>query len=178
MNAENLPSFTYHPDPLSTGAIKASSIACECCGEPRGYSYTGNVYATEDVDVVCPWCIADGSLANRFDATLSDDNPLLSAGLPEAIVEQVMRRTPGYISWQQDSWIACCNDACEFHGDAPAEELQALDERGRAVLSRDSGFSINDLPDIIAHYSCGGSPAFYKFVCRHCGLARYRGDCG
>ena len=177
MNAEDLPSFKYHPEPLSTGAFKASSDACECCGEPRGLVYTGNVYATQDVELVCPWCIADGSLARRFDASLNDDRPLLSAGLPEAVIEQVTRRTPGYISWQQECWIACCNDACEFHGDAPAEELHALDEGGRAALSRDSGFSIDDLPGIIEHYAPGGSPAFYKFVCRHCGITRYSGDC-
>jgi uncharacterized protein CbrC (UPF0167 family) len=177
MRAETLPSFKYHPNPLATGAFEASAEACECCGEARGYAYTGNVYSIQEVKVVCPWCIADGRVARTFNATLNEDFPLRSEGLSETIIDEVTRRTPGYISWQGDWWIACCNDACELHGDAPAQEIQALDDTGRIALSRDSGFSVNDLTEILEHYEPGGSPAFYKFVCRHCGITRYRGDC-
>jgi uncharacterized protein len=177
MPTNALPSFKYHPAPLTTGAFKASAEACGCCGQARGYVYTGHVYSTKAVNTVCPWCIADGTVAKRFDATLNDNHSLLLAGLPIEIVEEVTSRTPGYVSWQGESWIACCNDACEFHGDAPPEELHALDEKGRIALSDDSGFSVDDLADILAHYEPGGSPAFYKFICRRCGAKRYRGDC-
>jgi uncharacterized protein CbrC (UPF0167 family) len=176
-SSEGLPSFKYHPFPLGTGSIEASDAVCECCGQARGYAYAAAVYATQSVDVVCPWCIADGSLGRKFDATLVDDHPLLSAGLATAIVDEVTRRTPGYISWQQESWIACCDDACEFHGDAPRSDMRGLDESGLASLSAESGFSVEDLRSIIRHYEPGGSPAFYKFVCRHCRGVRYNGDC-
>jgi uncharacterized protein len=162
---------------VATGAFETSNTICECCGKARGYVYTSSIYAIENVEFVCPWCIDDGSLERKYDATLNDGHPLRLAGVPKEVIREVTRRTPGYISWQQDSWIACCNDACEFHGDAPAEEIQALDEQGLAALSAESGFSTADLREIVSEYEAGGSPAFYKFVCRHCSRIRYNGDC-
>ena len=150
---------------------------CVCCGEARGYKYTAVIYAAEEVAAACPWCIADGSLAVRFDATLNDDHPLISAGMPSEVVEEVTCRTPGYICWQQEEWLCCCDDACEFHGDAPREEILALDHDGVASLSKVTLFSVPDLRSIIKDYEPGGSPAFYKFVCRHCRRVRYGGDC-
>lgn len=172
-----LPRFKYHPDPLATGAVEPSDATCECCGKAPGYIYTASVYAVEEVESVCPWCIADGGVARKFDAHLSDDHPLRSAGLPAEVVEEVTRRTPGYISWQQDDWMVCCDDACEFHGDAPAAELRALDADGLAALSSTSRFAIENLPEILRYYEPSGSPAFYKFVCRHCSRIKYGGDC-
>ena len=174
---ESLPKFKYHPEPLATGAFEISDETCECCGKARGYIYTAPIYSNQDVEHVCPWCIADGSLERKYDATLSDDHPLRLAGLSKEIIREVTRRTPGYVSWQQDSWMVCCKDACEFHGDAPADEIQALNEEGLAALSAASGFSIEDLRDIIPDYEPGGSPAFYKFICRHCSRVHYNGDC-
>jgi uncharacterized protein CbrC (UPF0167 family) len=56
----------------------------------------------------------------------SDDHPLAQAGVPDEVIEEVARRTPGYNSWQQEVWLSCCDDACQFHGDAARSELQAL----------------------------------------------------
>lgn len=174
---DDLPKFRYHPNPVATGAIVATDDECECCGLCRGYKYSSGIYCENDVETVCPWCIADGSLAAKFGASLVDDHPLRGAGLSSDIVEEVTTRTPGYVSWQQDAWMSCCKDACEFHGDAPHAELQALDDAGLRQLASDSGFSVETLRDILPSYEPGGSPAFYKFVCRHCRRARFNGDC-
>ena len=171
------PRFRYHPDPLATGAFERSNVECECCGRARGYVYTAAVYTDQEIESVCPWCIADGSVHAKFGATLNDDHPLLSAGIPIEVAEEVTQRTPGYVSWQQDSWICCCGDACEFHGDAPRSELQGLGLEDMSALSRSSGFPVDELPSIVANYELGGSPAFYKFVCRHCRKVTYNGDC-
>lgn len=174
---ENLPEFRYHPDPVATGSIVPSDDKCGCCGKLRGYKYASVVYCVDEVETVCPWCIADGSLAAKFDASLIDDHSLQSAGLPSAVVEEVTARTPGYVSWQQSSWMSCCGDACEFHGDAPRAELQALDDVGLQRLANDSGVPVATLRKILSGYQPGGSPAFYKFVCRHCRETRYNVDC-
>lgn len=150
---------------------------CECCGSPRGYKYSAAVYCEDGVATVCPWCIADGSLAAKFGASLVDDHPLRSAGLSAETVEEVTTRTPGYVSWQQEVWMSCCEDACEFHGDAPRAELEALDGAGLQQLASDSGFSVEVLRGVIPSYRPGGTPAFYKFVCRHCRRTRLNGDC-
>src|SRR5215212_4957530 len=91
----DLPTFRYHPDPLATGAIQPSEEECICCGEARGFIYTGPIYAEEDLDdSFCPWCIADGSAAEKFDATFTDLDALCFAKLPREVTEEVANRTP------------------------------------------------------------------------------------
>lgn len=171
-----LPQFRYHPDPLATGAILTSEAKCICCGQCRGYIYTGPVYSREKglKESICPWCIADCSAAKNFDAQFADDYPLLMANLPAEVVFEVSRCTPGFITWQQEEWIACCNDACVFLGDAKKEDLGLLDDERKKKL----GVSDNrELEELILTYVPGGSPAFYKFKCLHCGKIHFNWDC-
>src|SRR5262245_14809170 len=100
-----LPTFRYHPDTINSGVVKLSDQTCRCCEQSRGYIYTGPVYSEQELDeAICPFCIADGAAAQKFAATFSDDHPLAEAGIPAHIVDEVTRRTPGYVSWQQDVW--------------------------------------------------------------------------
>jgi len=132
----SLPAFKYHPDPIATGNIKPSDAVCICCEQQRGYVYISNTYCEEEiVEALCPWCIADGSAARQFDAIFSDDHPLIKAGVPASVVEEVTRRTPGFTSWQQDEWLCCCGDACEFHGDPSRAHLAALPTPLEEVVS-------------------------------------------
>ena len=172
-----LPTFRYHPDPVATGAVKPSEMICRCCDRARGYAYTASVYCRDlPRDSLCPWCIADGSAAAKFDAFFSDGEPLAQENVPAEVIEEVTRRTPGYNSWQQEVWEACCDDACAFHGDASKEELRSL---GGELLSRTLTQWKCREPDwqrLIQHYQPGGNPAVYKFVCLHCGTPKYALD--
>jgi uncharacterized protein CbrC (UPF0167 family) len=175
-----LPTFRYHPDPLATGSVKASTTACRCCGQARGFIYAASVYARDRLrDSICPWCIADGSAARKFEAMFSDDHPLVKAGVSDQVIEEVTRRTPGFNSWQQETWLSCCGDACEFHGDAPRAELQALqgDDLARTLSDLGWGKQEQHWPQFIQNYRPGGDPAVYKFVCRHCHITKYAVDC-
>jgi uncharacterized protein CbrC (UPF0167 family) len=164
-----LPTFRYHPDPIATGSVKPSEAVCRCCGKARGYIYTASVYARESQrDSICPWCIADGSAATKFEAMFSDDHPLAQAGVPDAIIDEVTRRTPGYSSWQQEVWLSCCKDASEFHGDASPAELQGLQGDALARTLMEWEWKERDWRQFVQHYQAGGNPAVYKFVCRHC----------
>src|SRR5688572_19854803 len=97
-----LPEFHYHPDPIATGNVKPSDKTCQGCGQSRGYIYIASVYAIEELnEAICPWCIADGTAAKKFDAMFADSHPLRQAGVTKQIIEEVTRRTPGYVSWQQ-----------------------------------------------------------------------------
>ena len=173
---EPIPTFRYHPDPIATGALKPSNEMCDACGQRRGFTYTASFYAIDEVENLCPWCIADGSAAKKFDGTFSDDYPLREAGVSEEIIVEVVCRTPGFTSWQQDRWLTCCDDACEFHGDASRSEVKAmsLDEVHRT-------FEATRLPaDFVegfkASYQPAGDPAVYRWVCRHCRTVRYYAD--
>jgi len=173
-----IPNFRYHPEPITTGNVKPGDTVCQCCGQNRGYIYTGPVYSPETLDdVICPFCIADGSAAEKFQATFSDAHPLAEAGVPEQVIDEVTKRTPGYVSWQQDVWLVCCGDACEFHGDAPKAELGGLDDETLEELLSDIEWDESEWDEFVTHYEPGGDPAFYKFVCRHCKRPRYGMDC-
>lgn len=173
-----LPNFRYHPDPLATGAVEPRKTACACCGEARGFIYVQPVYATVDLDEkLCPWCIADGSAASRFGASFSDPEPLRQAGLAPETVDEVSLRTPGYSSWQPEQWLAHCGDACEFHGDATEADVAEASEATRADWRQHHGTTDKQWAAATRGYEPAGDNAFYKFVCRHCGLVRLGWDC-
>jgi uncharacterized protein CbrC (UPF0167 family) len=174
----DLPQFKYHPEPIKTGAIEKTEEECECCEKSRGYKAVSSIYAVDEVETICPWCIADGSAAAKFDGQFSDSHSLLSEGINDSIVKEVCERTPSFISWQQERWLAHCNDACEFHGDAEISDLEA-----------NSGEDLNEFlageyikkelwSEILQTYGRGGGLAVYKFRCRGCGKNRFYTDSG
>ena len=172
----NLPNLKYHPDPLKTGSIVPSEQTCSCCGLARGYKYNATIYAVEEVDVICPWCIADGAAAARYDGSFVDDEPLEAEGLPQSVIDEVCTRTPGYNSWQQEVWRSHCNDACEFHGDATVEEVSQLSGESLAELLADEMIKPQAWPKLRNAYTPGGATSIFRFQCRHCGKAIYALD--
>jgi uncharacterized protein len=163
-----LPFFKYHPNPIETGRIKASDKICICCERAKGYIYTSPVYCKFDLDEsICPWCITDGSAAEKFGASFNDCGD--SSNIPQEIVKEILERTPGYESWQGNIWIYHCNDGCEFHGDLSGQEAKNLDEKTIQNFCFENGLGEADRKEIIQYYEKGGNPAIYKFVCRHCG---------
>ena len=169
---EPFPRFTYHPDPVATGAVRSSNATCLCCGRARGFVYNGSPYAPRDdlYDVVCPWCIADGSAAKKYQAEFvqaSEDE------LPPAIHRRLFERTPGYESWQGEFWLCHHDDACEFHGDATRADLNALTGPEEALFLQENPFIEDWWPDMKANHDPNASSiGVYKFRCRHCGLTR------
>ncbi len=173
---DELPFFKYHPDPLSTGAIVESDKVCICCGRVRGYIYDGPVYSTRDLDDgICPWCLADGSAADKFEATFSDDHAL--AAIPVERLKEVTERTPGYISWQTENWKTHCEDVCTFLGDVAKEELTNINSETRSWLRSEMNLALDEWEEFLEYYEPGGDPAIYKFSCLHCGAIFYDWDC-
>lgn len=173
----NFPVFQYHPNPIATGSVVTSDKQCKCCGQVRGYIYAASVYAESELnESICPWCVADGSAAEKFEATFADSHPLLDAGLSTDVVDEVTKRTPGYFSWQQEAWLSCCNDACEFHGDAPKDEVRSLPDDAVESLMSDLGLDEEEWEAFVENYESGGDPAVYKFICRHCKTHLYNAD--
>jgi uncharacterized protein len=175
---ETLPHFRYHPAPQATGVVEASSKVCACCSKARGFIYVGPVYGESDLDSqICPWCIADGTAAASLGASFADSYPLERAGIAREIIDEVNLRTPSYTSWQQESWLTHCEDACEFHGDASVEDVAQVSTETKADWRLEYQLTDEDWAHITAHYQPKGDQAFYKFVCRHCGLVRLGWDC-
>lgn len=176
--SEELPFFKYHPNPIETENIKASEDVCLCCNRKRGFIYQASIYTKLDLEgSVCPWCISDGSAAEKFEAVFSDDYPLIKNEITEEIIREVVERTPGFITWQQEVWLTHCKDVCEFHGDLSKKEAKELDESAIKKFCVENHLNEDDGKEIIQYYEKGGNPAIYKFVCRHCGEIKLYTDC-
>jgi len=164
-----LPAFRYHPDPVATGNVKPADTACACCGEVRGYVYTSAVYGPDGLcGRLCPWCIASGAAASKFDCLFSDERRLRRAKLPRAVVLEVTRKTPGFTAWQGAAWEACCGDACEFHGDATREQVAAIaDDALDRHLAR-WRWDREYWSLYLEQYQPANGQSLFRFICRHC----------
>lgn len=168
-----LPRFTYHPDPITTGSIEKSDDPCVCCGKARGYMYTGDPYGPEELEgAVCPWCIADGSAAARFDLEFTDPAGIGSGlweDVPVDVVEEVSRRTPGFFGWQDTRWWTHCGDAAEFLGRAGHDDLTGRWEGAVPAILDDILVDEETWDEIFPTLHPDGDATAYVFRCRHCG---------
>ncbi|MGI9318781.1 MAG: CbrC family protein [bacterium] len=178
-----LPKFKYHPDPLGTGSIIESEVTCECCKVSRGYIYTGPVYAEEELaDCICPWCIADGSAHEVFDAEFADLDGVGDYGswesVPQVVAEEVAFRTPGFSGWQQERWWTHCGDAAEFLGPVGSTEAEKMGIEFLKTIRNDAGMEEDPFwKDYLAALHVKNGPTAYAFRCRHCGKIGGYSDC-
>ncbi len=129
-----------------------------------------------DASNFCPWCIADGSAAAKFDGEFNDAASIGmgEAELPAAVLAEVSQRTPSFFSYQQEQWWAHCNDAGRFlgeieHVDRALLASEAASDFVRAIcdeadLGGDTGWQwLLDTP------SRKRGIAVFVFGCLHCG---------
>ena len=166
------PDFPYHPDPRATGSIAESRARCKACGASRGYIYAGPVYAIEDFEeAFCPWCIADGSAAARFDAEFTDVGVGVPDDVPDETVQQIAFRTPGYSAWQQEHWLYHCGDGAAFLGRVGSAELVQYPDAIDALRHEhdEYGWPVQQVEEHLAALDKDGESTAYLFRCRHCG---------
>jgi uncharacterized protein len=138
--------------------------------------YTGPVYARDTLDARrCPWCVADGSAAEWFDATFMDEYGLLNdPNIAPAIAEEVCKRTAGYCGWQHDVWLTHCNDACAYLGFPAVAEFDgelapAVAELIDIVGMFESEWQNMRRARVPEGYQPQGHVGLYTFRCLHCG---------
>ena len=171
---ETPPTFFYSPNAYALGIIEQKAITCECCGQMRAFRYSGNLYAETKVVQLCPWCIADGSAAARYNGSFVSDfvepGPATEThpAMSEASMAQVSSQTPGYASWQGDVWLGHCGEACIFLGYAGSKELAPVwkEVREDAIAS---GWGEENIRD---HMHKDGDMTGYLFRCQKCGRHR------
>lgn len=118
MDPEALPHFPYHRDPVASGSVRASSVACQCCGKSRGVLYDGVVYSRERVESICPWCISDGSASAKWGASFFDaefcDADLRRIEAPADWHDKVFGRTIGFATFNPIGWWVHCGEPAEY----------------------------------------------------------------
>ena len=172
----DLPFFKYHPNPLATGAFTQAqyAVVCDCCGCSTHIYYDGPFYAIDDINYLCPNCIASGAAAKKFDGDFQDDGCLEPKVLDAEKVDELIHRTPGYSGWQQEYWRSHCGDFCAFIGYVGAAELKALGVLDEVL---DDPQWSEEEKDLIQTSVNGGSLQCYLFKCLHCGKHMVWMDC-
>lgn len=176
---DELPDFRYHQEPARTGSIVSSSEVCEVCDRARGYIYEGPFYAVDEVEAMCPWCIADGSAAAAFDGTFTDLEGPEWAEVSAAVKSEVLTQTPGFSGWQQERWFAHCSDAMQFLDRVGRQELLGHGPAAVEAIKADMrpyGWTEENLSQYVENMDRDGQPTGYLFRCTTCGTFRGYSD--
>lgn len=167
-----LPKFRYHPNIYDTDkvldAVTFGENTCQCCGE-KTEVYVTTMYCRERIECICMECVASGKAVEKFGGGFVQD---AEKALTKEKIDELFKRTPGYVSWQGERWLACCDDYCEYLGDvgyAELEEMNLVHLIDEFKEEEDADFDNEDLEK-------GGSPAGYLFRCLHCGKYRLNVD--
>lgn len=161
-----LPRFRYHPDPVGTGAFEEGEAkTCPCCGKKSTVYYSAMPYCVQDVECLCPFCIASGKTAKKYGSSFIQDAEWQGA-VDKEKDDELFHRTPGYISWQGEHWLSCCGDYCAYLGTVGTRELKAMDI-AEAVFSE---YAIREEFENVEEFLVkDGSFCGYLFQCLLCG---------
>lgn len=164
-----IPNFRYHPDPIKTGAFKeGEEQKCDCCGKPTKIVYNSPFYtACDDIDCICPECISSGAAALKFDGEFQDADSVGDVSDPSKL-DELIHRTPGYIGWQQEYWLAHCDDFCAFIGYVGWDDIVEMGLEAQIEKNYNKEINFFDFNDVKENMINNGSMQGYLFQCLHC----------
>lgn len=166
MKKPQLPVFRYHPDPIGTGAFEVGPARiCPCCGKESPVYYVLTPYCVDEVENLCPDCIADGSAAQKYDAEFVEDGEW-EGPVDAAKNDALFRRTPGYVSWQGEHWLSCCGDYCAYLGTVGTKELREMGIADEVLAAYEERGEYQNVAEALTK---DGSLCGYLFRCLSCG---------
>ena len=167
----SLPYFKYNPNAEKLGILALREATCPVCQQFRSIIYDGPVASENDVADICPWCIADGSAAEKFDCEFAG-----SAGTEDVDDEEALRelltRTPGFNTFQEVIWPAHCGAPCAYMNPVGNKEVKRMREElidDIEHLADEFGIDEEELIDDI---TTDGAMQGHLFNCLHCGQHR------
>ena len=170
-----LPTFTYNAD--SKSVFEESEETCACCNEKRGYIYNGPMYGEFDEEPnICPWCIKDGSAAEKLEVEFVDVGVMGEVELSR----EFTACTPGFVSWQDSEWWTHCNDAAVYHGMGGRDEIEAIGGEDGLKYFRGISFcgdTKEEKDDFLNTCGEDRDTTAYIFKCRKCGACGGSIDC-
>lgn len=172
---DELPKYKYQPNALELGIIEKKNIDCPVCHKNREYAYSGGIYAVEEVEFICPWCIANGSASKKYDGMYIDAASCEKVSDQNKLIELVTK-TPNYISWQQEAWPAHHDDYCSFENYVGWKEIEHLKEKLSGDIERiksEYRLSQSELEQYLVN---DGGMQGYLFKCLHCDQHRLHVD--
>ena len=161
--------FRYYPDPLKWGDLKDDrAVVCDCCAKKTSVYYDGAFYSLKNVEFLCPECIASGKAAEQFSGAFIDIDSCDPVSDDEKVME-LTTRTPSYCGWQQEHWVACCDDYCAFVGYVTWADIKKLGLEGEVRSTYSYDRCMVDIDTAAQALIKDGSMQGYLFRCLHCG---------
>ena len=165
----------YHPEPLKTGAFKNDKIVgCDCCDKKTDIYYSGPFYTAEEVEYLCPKCIADGSASKKYEGEFQDSANCDKVD-SDKYIKELCLQTPGYHGWQQEYWLAHCGEFCAFVGYVGWKDIidMGIEEQIIKDYMKNGDMDI----EIVKQCTNNGHLQGYLFQCLKCGQYRLYVDC-
>ena len=117
------------------------------------------------MEYICPTCISNGEAARKFDAEFVQ-NAEWHGENDEEKDDELFHRTPGYMSWQGEYWLSCCDDYCAYMGTVGTRELKAMDIADEVIEEYVKRGAFEDIGEYLVK---DGPMCGYLFKCIHCG---------
>lgn len=155
--------FKYNPNIREIDVLEEGEDVCECCGKPV-ILYYPTMYCVEVITCLCLSCIASGAASAKFDGDFIQGMEINKVSNPEKHKE-LLERTPGYVSWQGEYWLACCDDFCAYLGDVGTEELEEMGIADEVIGEYEERGEYTDIREYLVK---SGSLSGYLFRCLHC----------
>ncbi len=134
--------------------------------------YVGPIYVVEDIIEVCPWCVADGSAAAKWDASFNVIQGV-PGSVPDSVVLEIKARTPGFETWEENHWLYAGSDAMVFLGEVMGREVLDEDDTSKVEACLKALQELNWTPEesrkVLRAVTIAGQPAIYLFQDRHTG---------
>lgn len=169
MSVQELPDFPYYADPLADGCFEQRPITCEVCGRASEWVYAGGLYAEDEPESLCPWCVADGRAAAKFDGTFQDVT-FSETTSPESM-NAVMTRTPGLSMWNPIHWPDHCGECCTYLGTlTPSQQPEITSQESVQQEAAEIARSISRTWTAEDTLGCAeqGTLTLHLFQCRAC----------
>ena len=160
----NIPKFKYHPNIETDDIVIYKDGICQCCDE-KVNAYIEQMYSSSDINCICLNCIHDGSASKKFNGSFIEWAEKIDDAEK---TDELFHRTPGYLGWQGENWLACCNDYCEYLGRVGIKELDGIgitEEVLEEYSKRDDAYPIEEVKEYMFK---DGDMSGYLFRCLHC----------
>jgi uncharacterized protein CbrC (UPF0167 family) len=127
------PHFRFHPGAYERGAFVQSTTGCGVCGRPCVWLYDGMIYTAGGKPTVCARCIADGSLAGFLEGSFGLHDADFHDDVDDDLAEEVMQRTPGFVTFNAFEWPVRDGKPLAFFGHAEEDIVWTTPEAAEAV---------------------------------------------
>jgi len=158
------PVFKYHPNIYSDDILVYNKKTCQCCKQ-KVNAYIEHMYTSQNIDCICLKCVHDGTASKKFNGTFIESAEPVS---DDEKKEELFCRTPGYLGWQGEYWLVCCDDYCQYIGRVGIEELKELgiaDEVINEYCKREDSYKRDVIEECMYKE---GDMSGYLFKCIHC----------